>query len=669
MILSIIFIALVSTLSCYAIGCISIKVFKIEISNLFKTFYALVIGLSLITSVYALITTRGQTILAPLIFLVLSPIWFRRQSSELASVAFIEQKPTNLLSILIIPIGVIFFSLVLYTFNHDSVAGHVMTLSRDYVFYSKTSYALNIKHVESPFLNVLANGPLNPQPYHYLDLWVNALLVEILPIPSVTLLNGVVYSLMITIIFIGFAAVYEKFIARNMLLILLALLSVFTCATYISIFSYSVILQRFNILAGPTMMVVSPKVAPIFIFLLLGYCFLIDGRVIVASWIWSAMALVYTVVAPSAYLGGAFLIAYLFVRRRVSFSDACKAFSAYVVVALYIGAFYGLPSYLHPNELNFSLGYAQYLPALGDLRTVFNNFAGTLITIVVYYWPYLLLIGFLLLNNLRLAKRWTEYEPIFSSFLIFLVVATAIGAVFFRSTDGYQLGMVLALPTIVIGIVIVSGFFLQNKGIMPQIFTAVILGATLLCNLNSAVGTPYYFASRTKHDKNFVKKIANLSPKLSRYGAIILDRTEYDNVFSLNSDISTVGMYTSLVRDNTILLSLSVAELEHQSLKPFLPDTVFASYAIANAPLVQFMRKQEQGSTFNSIPETQRDFLIQNGINFICASPSAHLSIPLQRLVSLTLVDSVSKQKFYLLNVPLRPGSRPLQQQFVSHVW
>ena len=627
----------------------------------------MVIGLSMLTSIYALIATKGQTVLALLPILILGPVWFRSQSPDLMSVATIKQKPAHWANILAIPVGAIIFALVRYAFNRAPGAGQVMTASQDYVLYSKTSYAFNMKGVEYPFMNALAKGPLNPQAYHYLDLWSNALLVKLTNIPSMVLLNSVVYGLMLAMVFMGFAAVYERFITRRFVLFALALLSVFTCGIYFSVFQHVSLLHDSALMNMYTMPVVRPKIVPVIIFVLLGYCFILEGRVVAAAWIWSALALVYTVVAPAAYLGGGSLVLYLLIRKRITLTRAMQSFAAYGLVAVFVGAFYWIPSHLHPAEHSYTLSYLQYFPNLHNLRTVMNSFVGTLLTQAVYYGPYLVLIGVLLLNGQRLLRKWLEYEAVLASTLIFAVVSTAVGAVFFRATDGYQLGINLLLPVLIITVAILIGVALQRRSTSIQLFTIVALSALSGYGLR-AVNLPNDFSVGTRHDKAFVRQVAAMSPRLSRYGALMLDPSEYTNTHALNSDISTVGMYVGLVRDNTLLVSLSVAALDH-SLEAFQPDTAFARYLVGSAPFTQFVRKQRQSKTFASFEEAQRGFLMQNGINFICASPRVRLPLSLRQLVTRTLTDPISKQTMYILNVPLQPASQPTEEQLVDYVW
>ncbi len=666
-VIPILLLTVISAFTCYGIGFAVLYKFKIRCKNLFDIFYASVIGLSILTSLYATIATKGQTILVLLPLLVLGPIWFRSQAPNIMPVAAIKQKPAHWVNILALPFGAAFFTLIRYAFNRAPDAGQVMTASQDYVFYSKSSYAFNMKGIEYPFINALADGPLNPQAYHYLDLWSNALLVRLTKLPSMVLLNSVVYGLMLGIVFIGFGAVYERYITRRFILFALALVSVFTCGIYFSIFHHVPLLQASALMNTFTMPVIRPKIVPVIIFVLLGYCFMFEGRVVAAAWIWSALALVYTVVAPAAYITGGSVVLYLLIRKRISFTQAMQALAAYALAAVFIGAFYWIPSHLHPAEHSYTLSYLQYLPNLHDLRTVMNSFVGTLLIQGVYYGPYLIVIGFLLQNGRQLFGKWMEYEAMLVSTLIFLVVSTTVGAIFFRATDGYQLGINLLLPVIIINIAILIGVTLQYHSTKTQLFTIVALGILSGYGLQ-VVNLPNEFSAGTRHDKAFVQQVSAMSPHLSRYGALMLDSNEYTTTHALNSDISTVGMYVGLVRDNTLLLSLSVAAFDH-SLQAFQPDTAFASYLVSNAPFTQFVRKQRMGRAFISLEEAQRDFLIQNGINFICASPRVRLSPLLQHLVMRTLTDPVSKQSMYVLNVPLKQESQPAEEQLVGYIW
>lgn len=670
----ILLLSLLSALVCYVIGLLVIKTLAIRTRDFLEIFFAEVIGLSLIVTTYALWVTKGQTILALLPIFVLIAAWYCRRTPD----AYIEDyntitrgTQTQWRRLMIFMCGVTSFFIVRFAISSDPVKGQIMTASQDYVFYSKITYALNIEGIETQVINPLADTHISPQPYHYLDLWSDALLARLTSVPSMLLLHIVVYSIMLAIVFIGLAAIYERFISHRFLVIVLALLSVFTCGSYWPLFSkvpFLKVIALSNVYMAP----IYPKIVPIIIFLLLGYCFFLQVRYVAAAWIWAALAIVYTIIAPAVCVGGCSIVVYLLIRQHITRRNAIQSLIPYVIVSVNIGVFYFLSKINHPDSQSYAPSYWQYLPKIGQLRTVVNSIVGTLLAQAFYYGPYFLLIIILLaINRQPLLQFLLRNEALLVSILLFALASAGAGAVMARAIDGFQLGANLLFPLLIIGIAILVAMSLQHSELRPQYFATGFLSCVLLYNLKVVANEPYTFSTfSTHHNALFVKDVASISPKMSRFGALILDKSEYTSVYRLNNDISTVGMFIALVRDNTPLLSISVADFDRPLVeKAFDRDTAAASHMVRNAPFTQFVRHQHITNQFSSIEVSQRDFLIKNGINFICASPSAHLPATLQAMVIRTLFDPVSKQKLYLLNVKLLPKSQPVDEQFVRYTW
>lgn len=667
--ISLLLLAVLSASVCYGIGLFVIKACGVQRETLFEMFFALVIGLCILTSLYALISTGGQTVLAILLLPLAVALWLWRQAPDAAPVAALDPAPRRWQNLLVMLGATLVFAGIRCASIYDPAPGQIMTALQDYVFYSKTTYALNLRGVEYPFINPLAAGSLSAQPYHYFDLWANALLVKMSSLPSVLLLNSVVYGVLLATAFIGFAAVYERYITRRVVIFALAFLSVFTCDTYLAFFKYIHFLTGSAEQNIYTMPVVHPKTIPVIIFLLLGYHFILEGRYAGAAWVWAALAMVYTVVTPAVYVGGGSLIIYLFLRKRITLPRAVQALAGYVFVAVFVGAFYWLSSHLHPSDQSYTLSYSQYLPGLPQLRTVVNNIVGLLLSQFFCYLLYWALIVATLGTSRKFAGLWQEYEVLFVSMLLFAGAAACAGSIFFRATDGFQLSINLMQPLLISSIAILLAVALWRSGLRPQLFAIALLTGLVVYNLRAVVSTPYPLtASKSRHDAGFIRQVSELSPHLSQYGALMPDTAGITSVHGANSDISTVGMFVSLVRDNTVLMSLTGPTID-TSRPPYNGDIALANQFVHNAPFSQFVRQQRLAGRFKTIADSQRDFLVQNGINFVCVSSQVELPETLRPLVSRALVDPVSKQKLVVLNIPLQPSSRPSSEQLVRYAW
>jgi hypothetical protein len=642
-----------------------LKLLKLPGAGWLSVFLALVCGVSLFISGYAIWATAGHTVLLPVPLFLIAALYFYRSFPGRSVVP----PPAGLLQMGVVLFAATLLFAVRTTANHVA-PGQVATPSRDIVFYSKTTYPLTLKGTEAITFDPFSVAIGSPQPYHYYELWANALLAKLTPLPALLLFDEVVATILLTVLFAGFVALYGSYFTSYWVIALLATCSVFLCGTYWMALSKSFLGGFWMYLA---LLPLYAKLTPVAIFLLLGFLFARQGCYAAAAWTWAALAMVYTTVAPVVCLGGGAFALYLLWRRR-SWSTTGWSLAAYVAATLWVGGFYLLASRQAPAAatVNYAPSYLGYLPKAGELKIFLNYFIGVVLSQGVYYGLYFVIIGALLLLSRRpLRQFWQENEAVLVAIALFALAATVVGTLFKNANDGYQLGMNLLLPLIIIGLSLMLAATLRRLEPMPLYGAGLAIVLLTAYNYYRAPMLPMLQAqAATPVGQAFIKQVAEVEPELSVVGATLLDRTDYASIFDLNTIISNVGTYLPLVRDNTVLVSLSTTQFDQPKLRlPFVNDTTLARSFIATEPLTQFVHQERLAGRPQSLPASQVAFLQQHHINFICASPRAVLPPELQSIVKRELKDPVTGQKFYVLTVA--PDRKPAiaSEQHVRWMW
>ncbi|MDI9311576.1 MAG: hypothetical protein QM535_15290 [Limnohabitans sp.] len=163
----------VSTIALFAVGQKDKKI---------PVFWNLFSGLFFIVGIYAIITSKGLTVLFPLPLLILFLLYKLPDEAKNQTYSY-RPNFVFLLSTIVVQ-----FLMYLYFINH-SAADNVKFISGDFSIYYRAAEMLNKSGVEACnfVLEPKSTGALTP--YHYGDIWVYALLDKIVSInPSIVFL-------------------------------------------------------------------------------------------------------------------------------------------------------------------------------------------------------------------------------------------------------------------------------------------------------------------------------------------------------------------------------------------------------------------------------------------------------------------------------------------------
>lgn len=605
----------------------------------FDCFLRLVSGVVMLTVAYAVARTRGATILLPVPLLVLGIVYSLR---ERGAVPHRWRLATPVLG-QVLGISAVVFA-VQYALLYEPGSPFLQTPFQDYVYYSRLTLPLNSLGLETNSLEMVYPQFQTVQPYHYLEIWLNALLVQLTGLPSVWVFFVGTASILITICGVGFAAVYRHcgLSARWAALLGLATLTA-TGTVWPFLIKYLFVANGSLLTHLP--LAVNPKLAPIYILLLLAALLLLRERFVAAGLALAAVPLTFVATAPAIGFGVVGLAAYLWVRRRLTVGKGVGLVVPTAMAVLYTGIFYVLQSapYQFPSTGRAST-FAVTIPKVGELKTVFNIGAGVFLNFGIYFFGYILLALVLLWQRKRLGAVRSTDQPIVAWFIATLAGATLMRSVGYHFLDGFQFFSNPMIPLTTIILAVVVGRALQGTASRWPIVATVALVGLLV------VGTSSDATQNTRFSAEFLARVGPILEKMPGRGGYLLADSDYKNAYMMSADSYTSGTYVSNFKNNYSLVSLSALVPDSLNTdRRFSRDSLQAEQIQEKTTLYRLAKFQLMGG--HSLPADSLPlFLVRQArLAFICASPKATLPLSVRPFIQASYRDSYSGEVLYVL--------------------
>ena len=647
---SLLLVVLGTVLACYGLGIAALKMMRVSAAGpQFQLFLALTIGLVLLVSSYALVSTGGRTVLLPVLVLMLAATWLLRQPEAMNHDSSATGRPLAVL----LGLSIVLFAgrwLLLY----DPASPFLRTPFQDYVYYGRLTLPLNQLGLETMSLDTLYPQFLTTMPYHYLEVWLNAALVRLTGLPAAWCLYLGTYSALITIAVAGFWAVLVHFGLRAACAAPLALVMVLATGVYWPVFEAHSFTQN-GALVASSMLVVQPKLAPVYILTLLGLLLLLRGRYQASALVLGCLPLVFVTTLPTVCAALVGLALYLWRSKHLAGRAALGVAAPAVAAAVYIGVFYFLKAepYQFPGT-GRAYTMAALLPVPAEWRTIINNGIGTLLSFGLYYGPYAALLAVLLWWGRRRLGRW-PWAPSATPVLVWLgisaVVAAAVRALTAHFLDSNQFFANPIIPLASVAVAVGLGLALAS---LPTRWvaaaTAVVLGLAVVNGYKLFTFTAPMHVT-TRHAPAFLRQVQAALPALGQRGGYLLADADYESAYTLSPDSYTAGTYVSDFKNDYVLTSLSALDPDSLRTDPrFAHDSAQAEQIVRRSGIYRFARfRALQHRPPLSPDSTKYKFSKQFNVRFICASRRAVLPKTLLPQVQSAYVDVWSGEKFYAL--------------------
>ena len=470
--------------------------------SFFETFVRLIVGLVSVASVYAIVKTCGNTILwGFLIVGVLYMLYAKRNNLFLGKYCLGNLLPDGRK---VVPPILIMFLLGVVFFLFQGAFFYATPIDNmphgDYAFYATLSSVLNDFGVEvSDWENVVIGGCTTPSPYHYFDIWLPVIFINILQGDTYEAFVVVTQSIYMVILAMGMIAVTRK-VAENKLMQVLSVLSIF----FAGLLFVSILPQSSDFIFSNSC---SLKYLAVSMFVVWTVLAMFERK---GGWYLPMLCLpvVNVITAPVAFTTAVLLLGISAFRRKQLKHIVLPLLSVFAV-AVFVVLFYFLQA---GESASGGMSFSTILDSFAeDKAKPFKIIFGAIAILLSVYAYYLIPAVVYAISR----KRKDYWALVKDNAIVFvgMFIAVCVGVVVWGLThvmaDSIQFFMVLAIPWINIAmwLLILFSFKISNRIVGYFVMAFVVLVAAL--NFYQIEKVPFYRYSQKSVDVDYVKNVSD----------------------------------------------------------------------------------------------------------------------------------------------------------------
>jgi hypothetical protein len=527
-----------------------------------------------------------------------------------------------------------------------------ITAKADFIFYAKVSDYIINTGIERNNLNYVTEINYNI-PYHYYDLWQNALLAKFFQLNYLATLTNITYNLNFIIVFLGILVFIESILisynkqfnySKIFLLTTLVFFSTMFYHPFLRIYLYPILLKFIKADVLFLDIFGYPKLFPIYITCIFIYLSIIfkNHGLFFSSLI--LCGLLYPITMPMFYS-----ISFLIILFDYFLIKKLKNHLNYLVLLMLSAMFYIIFYKFTYNNIKNDTFFSSILQInRADLIIKFRIPFATIFTLLVLFFPYLLLLKSKILFD-KFYLRNSFYFMIAA-----LAISVTVWAVVDKAPNSFQLYSNAFSPVLHVFLylsVLTVYLFADKKWIY---ITTLILLANVLLNARRIFfdnATHKIFLDKlSKNDKDFVLKVAKAVEQKNRLGAFILNPEFYlnnkMNSFHKFYYVYNPALFLSYFDTKYHAISLSIFDTKYDSTSYFFQTE---KLLVENSEFYQFVETQKKNHQFKSILQSQLDFIKKYHIEWLVTDSETILPDEIKKLV-VQEFSSEDRIKFYLLN-------------------
>lgn len=619
-------LALIFLMLFYLLGMYYHRIFKISYSNEpshLSIFSNIIIGIITVITVYSILITKGHTVSWIYVLLL---IFYSFYAKKIKPNSSLEQAAK--LNYLQLAVALLFVCALLFAVYLSSVFDGRLKIYTDtfcdYQFYAKTCFFLN-KGFESVSQcdNLFLGSTI--MPYHYFELWISALIINVLPVSSQIAVSIVTPIILGITAYLGIVSFAKKVSVLSYSIALLLLF--FTISNFISNY-----LDRLGYGIGHNgglviSVILSYKTYPTFIFMIFAL-HVIDFRRYELSLILllfipiTSIALLPTIV-PFVLL--ATTILYFKSNERYELNVFLFFFALYIVLLL-------LYQFYIWNPLSTNLVF--------HFSNIFNQpFVLISLKFILCSLPVLALA--LLLINKSISDVNVRKIVIYSFFTLLLfsfLVVSFLGG----SYDIIQFFSNLFIPLLVTFSSLIFIRYQFKKNIVTVLFSIVLL--FMISNIFSVKRSADSFRYN-KVDPEFVQKvIEELKSEKNVYCGFIHSKTMYSHFYMHSiSKVFGIAEIVNLHRNNYVEIGLSDFTALDWLQNRYEGTKLTRNFGLARIPegtFYKFVEFSKQRNTFKSIADSQLDFIRKCNLTYIYIQNDADIPTQLANHIQLIVSEN-----------------------------
>lgn len=624
----------------------------------YETFVRLIVGLVSVVSAYAIVKTCGNTILwGFLIVGVLYLLYAKRNKLFLGKYRVRNLLPDDkniLLPALVMFVLGIGFFLFQGAFFYATPINNMP--HGDYAFYATVSSVLNDFGVEaSDWQSVVIGGSTAPSPYHYFDIWLPVIFINILQGDTYEAFVVVTQSIYMVILAMGMIAVTRKVMdytdvaslrqaqgaknggAGRILIQVLSVLSIF----FAGLLFVKILPQSSDFIFSNSC---SLKYLSVSMFVVWTVLAMLEKK---GGWYLPMLCLpvVNIITAPVAFTTAVLLLGMSALRRKSLKHIALPVVSVFAV-AVFIVLFYFLQA---GESASGGMSLSTILDSFADDKAKpFKIILGS-IAILLSVYAYYLLPTIVSAISRKRNDYWTLVKDN-AIVLVSVVTVVCVGTVVWGLThvmaDSIQFFMVSAIPwvNVAIWMLMLFSFKIANKVAGYLIMAFVLLMAAL--NFYQIGKVPFYRYSQKYVDADYVKGVSAAISETEglHLGVFIQDSSQmfryWDfNCFGVGAEFKhfTSDLYLTAVYPEPNIDKF--AEID----KPRIQK------AVKGNPFQNFMIDYKSGHPDSRYDEIVLEFVKANDCKFVYLSSGCKLLEPVEPYIDKRFVNKKNGECFFTL--------------------
>lgn len=637
----------------FAIGNFSISILNLQISGKHaKVFLKLLAGVFTTVFLYSVFKTNFQTISTGLIIgfiLLWSTKKFRFASIQKFQSNFFDIDIKKQIWITVQLSGV---AIIIYLWDYYYLVSGAIVIPNsphpDLVYFARLSDFLNWMNVETFEMNYLASEVKGTSPYHYFEIWNNALLTTLFKINSSVAMQLLSIPIYLTIVVSGIWAIMEQFktvdLFHKLIGISVVLISGFYFQVYDQIPLYWTCYFQINLLDQSTGLKTSIMYLGILVFLVLLF------KQKYKEALFSLLLFPFTsIFAMFSFVPTCMVLSiYFLYRKKIQLRTSIILIATSIFTLIYFQLFYKFTSneafYSNVIEIKTVIKQLPLVSIQSRLIIAVEKF----IELIILYSPFILLIPFMIkqIKQLNTSNR----EMMKDLFLCFsgFIVCSLISWNFFYFVWGTQeffQTTIMAIVNISCCLLFYMVYSSRKNKIVKTGLGIYFIGLLIFQAQNTgAINTLFSNHVRHKYSAEYIATINSL--KLSGQGACISDsKINLSNV--INPPYYVTSPYMNYMRSDFGISNISIYNIPNgEKAVEDLSSTTF----VHALPFVMFVENQKKNNSFKSIKESQLNFIDENKIEFLVIAPGMDQGELLKTRLKKEIIDSKSGEKFWLFN-------------------
>jgi hypothetical protein len=570
-----------------------------------------VVGLIFVTTIYSIVMTKGSTVNWLVVVLFIIFIFYRAHRKK------IKKTEDNISSyrlpvwkyiIIILSINIVFFCYFVYRIT-DFNQGMFQPYFEDFNYYAKLSQYLTLGY-ENRFFSFNFVSDINTQPYHYFEIWINALIYKTFGLNALIVYTVSIPMLFDTLIFIALLAIIEfrKKITAWYLGAAFVILLLSDITPYIT--------TIFPAFKGWMPLLESPKLLPIFLFLFLSIALFLHNRKYEAYYILLILPAlnVITIVAIWGTIGTILLVSAIR-KQKIEWKYWTPFLSIVFLYFIYIVQGVSANSARSGEAFHWGL-FRLYITQP-----------------ILYLSAYAHIIILIFLLDKR--YLWNEVKKVWLVFAIAFLISQSV-SIFMRPYDYDATQFVSGIITAMIYVFIVYVFLTTITSIQPTLKKKSLTVA--FCGISLLISIAAY--------KNMVRDDTWSHEYEAAILKIIHPEKEYRIGFYLGANDSE-GNQNSVIVDAVSIAD--VLDYYHNNVFHFAVNKGAheVCYKTDQSPFRIYYAEKKAELPDMSDDEIRINFIRENRIGYIRVFKTAFPSDEFLSHLSLLAEDAVTGQRFY----------------------